>query len=295
MPTVGEFARNALQRISEGRVGNVDQLDVAINATVSTVTLRHGVHRVAPGMVLEVGDGEQLYVWAYTAATRTATVERGWNDTTPAAAAAGTLVRVAPRFFVKDVIEDLVDEVQSWPTFIGRVVELNVTVADGAAAGDLGVPPGSEVRAILEVKAVGSRWQRHDAQLLRDSDVATFPSGWGIQFPELIIGTGTVVQVQALVGFDLSDLSAGVDLATTVGLPPSLLDALRFGVAWRMLAFREVNRTETVSRTESSVPERVPPTHLLQTTQALKAMRDTRLAEEETRIMARWPLLRSWQ
>ena len=69
-----------------------------------------------------------------------------------------------------------------------------------------------------------------------------------------------------------------------------MLDVLYYGIMWREVATLEIGRTDTASRTPQD-NEQVPPTHLLQTSQAIKALRDGRMQEETRRMYDTYPVM----
>lgn len=261
----------------------------ALTDSATTVTLTYG-QGVARGTLLEIGD-EELYVWSYDSATKIATVGRGWNSTTAAAATVGTVVTIAPRFSRTEIDELIRDELQSWPRDLGQLSTVDLAATEDDTTVVLtwaGRPITGLLAAWLQPDDdLTHPWIPFDVNLITDAD-----GTYRVQLQRKMDQARTITLVVRS-EFDLTAITTGSTvLEDDVGLTVGMLDCLRLGVSWRSLVYREVDRTTPVAASATAL-EQNPPTHLLQTAAAMKQARDARLAEEVARIHAQFPILHS--
>lgn len=296
MTTIAEATDLLVSRLEKGAAGIINVLNGAVNDTVTTVTLTYDLAGAGVGSVLEVDD-EQMYVVAVSTLDRT--VIRGWGTSTAASHSDGAIIKVNPRFRRSDVIASMSEEIQSWPVELHRWDTVEVTVTAGEYLAELTpTVSGAEVHRLVEsnilptATADYAQRSRIDVRLIRDFDTDEYTSGFAIQLPHTFY-VNRVVQCDLITSFDVSSLTtSSTDLQLDVGVRDSLLDILYYGVMWREMSTREVGRTDPAASAPLDAAE-VPPTHILQAATALKQMRDTRLAEERTRMYDRWPILMS--
>jgi hypothetical protein len=294
MTTVAQALDLVTNRLSKGSTQLINVLDGTVNSVVTSITLTYDFAGAGVGSILEIDD-EQMYVVATSSLTRT--VIRGWNGSTAAEHDDLAVIRVNPRFLRSETLATIEEELRSWPLELGRYDTVEVTLPAGAWKAELTpTNSGAEVWRLLdaniqpETAAEDAQRSRIDVRLLRDADADEYSSGYAIQtqgnFP-----VARVIQVDMVTSFDFSNITtSSTNLITGVGLRETLVDVLYYGVMWREMSTREIMRTDPAASAPLDAQE-VPPTHLLQTAQALKEMRDQRLSEERTRMFDTWPLL----
>lgn len=294
MTTIATFRDRISRRLLGQETPLIDRLTAAISSTsAETCTVEWGNAGLAEGSIIEI-DSEQMYVVSLS--TLTVTMLRGWNGTTAATHADNSLVYINPRFTIATLLELIEEELHSWPVQLGKVATEEVSITKGEVQAELTVATGLEVVRILNAqifhdsRSTIDRRDSVDVKLIRDTDEDEFTSGWAIQVGSTYANSRTV-QVDYLTRFDTSALTTtSTDLQTGVGLTDSQLDILLHGVMWRALVTREAGRTAE-SAVQRGDTERVPPTHLLQTAEAFKKVRDERLSDEIFRMYDRYPVL----
>lgn len=298
MATLAQLRSRIANRLGEGQVVEMDKVANATSPNDPTIVVTYGRAGLDPGAIVEFPSGEQAMIWDYNRNTKALTVERGWNGTVSQNIEAGSIVRINPRFSLQDLLQYMEEEILSWPPVFGRVVETELVAGSGTTSVDSGLVAGDEVRAIVSAarktdeSSTWGRWHSIDVRLIRDPLRNDFPSGLGIQLPISGLLPRDRLQIVYLVGFDLSVLTVTTDLQA-LGVPKSMEDILVYGVQARALSTKEIPRTDPTARQTSGHREQAPPTHVLQTSAALWALRKERLGEEEARVHAQWPILRS--
>ena len=131
MTTVLQMVNRVRRQLDSGHRNEYNRLDAAINSSTQSVVLEF-----TPNANVEVGDIfnvdlEVMRVVAYNSGTRTATVVRGYLDSTAASHADEAELLINPRFSMLDAFTALVDEINSWGPQLYRVVSDEFTVAAG--------------------------------------------------------------------------------------------------------------------------------------------------------------------
>lgn len=297
MTTVTQVRDRCQARLLGEHTEQIDRLNGAVsNTTTETLTVEFEVRSIGPGAVIEI-DSELMYVTGRTGTT--VSVLRGFRGTTAATHADNAIITVNPRWPLSDLVAIMEEELRSWPLQLGgvRVVEIVV----GAGEYLVEIPDDSlpgPITRVLDAQllsAVGTDFpqrNRIDVALIHDADLDEFGSGYAIQLQQPV-DYDQVVQLTYLHEYTMTALATGsTDLETTVGLRPSVVDILIYGVMWRSMSTREVGRTDSAA-VASSTAERVPPTHLIQAGEALRQIRDQRLQDEMMRMNDLYPVLMS--
>src|SRR5262252_1776898 len=249
-------------------------------------------------------DLETMYVW--TAATTSATVQRGMLGTTPAPHNAGSVVYVNPKFSRSTIFDHLNIELRDlsappnglWQTkeFTLTTFPVQRTYAVPAAHANLidvleirWQPPGPDYR--------WSRIWRRDYQVIRELDpfdtqagIGGAPAGIVIRIdPALYPGRHLRVRYAAPFS-ELSSLSD--DVIRTTGLPSTALDIPPLVAAARLMALREAKRNFVEAQGDPRRSAEVPSGGAAKAAQALTAVANERIRTEYMRLQSQYPQLR---
>lgn len=259
----------------------LNTLNGAVVTADTTLVMGQQIRGLGAGAYVGVDD-EIVYVWSIS--NQNLTVQRAMLGTTAASHADGSLVEVDPRFPTMLIKDEMRAEIDSWPRSIFRVDTDDLSFG----AGDTSIafaPTG-----LYDVLRVNR--QPIDATDDRYPDLGfDYKRGLGKLF---IDSTGSsnssfTVTVTYSKGFTTSTFADSTDLLTDVGLTETLVDALKYGTAWRLLLGREVKRTFTESQGEPRNAAEVPPGHSTSVADAFQKLRDRRLAEEARRLAGQYP------
>jgi len=294
MTTIAQIRDRITQRLTGEQTTMIDRLNGALaDTTTEACVVEFQSAGIAEGTIIEV-DTEQMYVISRTGVN--VVMLRGWNSTTAATHADNSIIYINPRWAMSEIVQLIEEELLSWPMQLGKVVTEEVTIAVNQVQAALTVASNLEVTRLLDAQIMhDSRTQRVrrdrlDVKLVRDRDEDEIASGYAIQVGAPF-STARTVQVDYLTSYDVSALSTvATDLQTGVGVDRRLIDVLVYGVMWRAMSTREVQRTSEAATARGDA-ERVPPTHLTQTSDALKKIRDKRMVEELYRMHDTYPVL----
>lgn len=294
MTTIAQIRDRISQRLSGEQTVMIDRLNGAIaDTTTEACTVEFQSAGINEGTVIEI-DTEQMYVISRTGAN--VVMLRGWNSTTAATHADNSIVYINPRWAMSEIVQLIGEELLSWPVQLGKVVTEEVTITQGQVQIALANSGGLQINRLLDAQIFNdsrssrTRRDRIDVKLVRDRDLDELASGYAIQVAAPF-STARTIQVDYLTAYTVSGLTTtSTDLETGVGLDARLLDVLIYGVMWRAMSTREVQRTSEAATVRGD-SERVPPTHLTQTSDALKKIRDKRMVEELYRMHDTYPVL----
>jgi len=265
----------------------LNKLKAAISATTTSIDFLYAAGGIGRASYVAIDD-ELLYIWQANTSAQTADVERGMLGSFPEAHAASAIIEVNPRFPQMAIRQAIKDEIRSWfPTlFAVHSVEL---VSPGGRMLDLtGLGDFQNILDVRRSPRTGATiWPHMSWQLLREMGTDSFPSGSALQLDE-DLDAGVLVRVVYGRNFNVTTFDDATNLQTDIGLSSSMLDIVPLGAAWRLLATREVSRTQTEAQGEPRNSQEVPPGHIVQTAAALKKQRDDRLGEEAGRLALRW-------
>lgn len=250
------------------------------------------VDTMAPGSVLDCGF-ELMYVKTWNEATRTATVIRGLHGSTARAGVTTDLVKINPRISSVAMVDAIRDEIRSWDSRI-YAVELD-SVSFGASSPSMEVTPSRDPYRVLSVRPQpqSSTDQRGwvMAELRRGEAVGQFASGYSLHLPPgMIFGAATVADVTWAMPFNLTTLATTTDLQATVGLADTMLEILKWGVLYRILAGNQEARLEPFGTVRSDIEQSVPAMSALQAASQFKRMRDDAYDVEVRRLLNRYPV-----
>jgi hypothetical protein len=263
-------------------------------STTSDVQLAY-TESINHGSVLDV-NFELMYVLRWNPNLRLATVKRAVSGTTAAVGAAGDVVRVNPRFPSVAILDAISDELRSWDDRLFRVD----TDAVSFGASDLAVEV-SPTAAPWRILTARKRPTSTDTvlgdetrtlvplRLTRSEPSGQFSSGYAVHLDTASFGIATTVDVFYAVPFDLTGLASSSDLQSTHGLTDGMLEILKWGAIWRLMAGRETVRADVTTHQRPDLQQAVPAGVLLQEAQSYKRLRDEAYDREVRKLLAVWP------
>ncbi len=263
-------------------------LFAAVPDAVATSINTIGADGIRVGSTIALGY-ERLYV--AVVAGNVLTALRGYAGTTAVAHDQTQLIDIEPRWPADVVLAELIAELRSWPSSLHATTTATVTFPTGTGMVDLGSPAGVPVHRVLSATAIdGTRHGRLSLSLLRGMDTAVYPSGVAVALPPgWAYGTPTDIRVTYAHGFDTSAITPTTDLETTVGLAPSMLDILPYGIGVRMMAGKDAQRNDLVSQGQQRSASEVPPQSWAKSASLWQQMREARISQEATRLLDTYP------
>lgn len=267
-------------------------LSAVTTTTTQAITLEFDKGPIVAGSVIGI-DSEDIFVLEADGTTITKAI-RGFRGSTAATHLAGAVVQADPRFTRHRIQTSLKQEVASWGTRLYRTAEASISLALDTRGYDLDFADDNFLH-VIEARVEptttyttnSSVWPSVPFSISSGLDTADFSSGRAIFFDSyLYSGTSRRVRVRYAQRFDVNTWTPATELEATVGIPVSMQDIPPLGAAWRMMIGQEVRRSEFAAMGQSRRAEEVPPTAALQTAQALKVMRDQRMAEEQLTLLA---------
>jgi len=263
-------------------------LTANVTSTATSIQLQDDLPGITSAAIFGV-DAELMYVRTTPVRPTTATVTRGWLGTTPAAHSLGDPVEVNPRVPVVEIKRALKDEIASWGSSVFRRAALDASTGSSTRTIDLSAFDQG-CFSIIGVWKTATSSQGRAYPRAKYRIVASVPD-----FPNGVIvlndnpGTASIYTVIAGTPFDLTTWDDDTDLETDCGLEASMLDIPPLGAAWRLLAPREIDRMEMGTQGEPRSAQEVQGGMTAAVARGLKALRDTRLADEAARLKNMYP------
>lgn len=257
--------------------------------------LSRDMTNVVPGQILSAG----LNVFYVSAvAGFNVTVDGGQNGSNDVPVAAGTLVRVNPKFTDWDIWQELANDLNDL-SGMGIVAynSSDLTYNPVYTGYDLGTTAASNLLDVYEVKYLTPgpykdmpRLPRTAWRLTRNAAVADIPSGMSLQIldPSSQNVAGYLVRViwKSLL---IPPVSLTSDLATT-GLQSSAYDLPPIGAAINLMAGREIQRNFTSSQGDVRRATEVPAGAVAASSTGLKQKRQQRISTEIARLATMYPI-----
>ena len=287
-------------------------IDVPTALTMENITLTGNLDGVVIGTLLSIND-ETMYVLNTTPATLSVQVIRGYDDTTAAVAANGTLVRVDtpwPRAIIQQHIKD---EIRSWGPQVFAVKSADIPIVNLQRGYDLTLLTSPIIR-ILKVTApsppyVGDPgyWAvpGNSNTSLQDpsqpftynpnANLSEFPSGKSITLTGMITPNyaGNLHVVYAT-PFDVDTLwTDATDMIANVGLDSRDLDIAPLGASSRLLRWLSVRRAMLNVQGASRSDQDVTMPTILQAVQNFQLSTKSRLNDVQQRLLGDWPYRQS--
>lgn len=293
MSTGTVVINRTLRQLLSGVVEQKNKLAANISATATTLTVLYDLDGLRKGSVFEI-DSELFYVWEATAGTKTLTVERGWNGSTPATHASGAIITTSPRFPRSQLLEALNDELKDLSSPVNGLYQVKYFDFDYNGSDDIiNLPPVLNIIDLIgvHVRVTGDNyeWVRK-VRLLRDLPTDDFSSGFGLKF-ENGIRSGRLRIVYKAPFTVLSNETQ--NLTNQSGLPESCEDIINMGIQIRLMAPREIKRNFTESQGDTRRADEVPAGAVAGSVQNLIRMRRDRIIAESARLKRQYPIFLS--
>ena len=291
MSTAGAVLTRTSRQLLSGTVEERNKLATTVTSADTSIVLSYDLGGFREGSVIEI-ESELMYVWESATATKTLTVQRGYDGTTAAAHTSGVLATVNPRFPRQQMLDALnadIDDLSSTVNGLFRVVaqdlsyngsdrQINITSATG----------------IIDLLDVRLRYLADDfpvirkVRLQRNLPTADFPSGFAIVFDEPVMaGTLRVVTKRE---FTRASTESS-DLQTACFVPQSCEDILEMGVLLRMMNGREIKRNFIESQGDTRRSDEVPAGSTRDSLTNIQRLRRERIVAEAARLKQQYPLV----
>ena len=297
MTTTADVLSRVRRRIMGGSRDQLNKLDEALDASEVDVTFEFDLQGIAPGARVAV-NLEEFYIWSKVDSNKTATVQRGYNGSTAATHADGDLAYVNPvvsDFEILRAVNAELDALSSPSNGLFRVATVDVTFSPAVQGYDLTSVTAVEgiVGVFADQPGSSQNWVPvRDYRLSRNQSTTDFASGFSITLLDGAMHPGRSVRVAYKGPF--TNLSAvGQDVEAISGLHAQAHDILELGAALRLLSGRSVRRAFTEGQGETRRAEEVTVRDVLSSTAALRQEYEERVAEESSRLAARWPQVRA--
>ena len=291
MSTAGELITKASRQLLSGTVEERNKLATTVTSAGTSIVLSYDLGGFREGSVIEI-ESELMYVWESATATKTLTVERGYDGTTAAAHTAGALATVNPRFPRQQMLDALnsdVDDLSSTVNGLFRVVAQDISY--NGSDRQLNITSATGIIDLLDVRL---RYLADDypvirnVRLQRNLPTADFASGFAIVFDQPVMsGTLRVVTKRE---FTRATTEAS-DLQTVCFVPQSCEDILEMGVILRMMNGREIKRNFIESQGDTRRSDEVPPGSTRDSLTNIQRLRRERIVAEAARLKQQYPLV----
>ena len=289
MTTTATVIDRTLRQLLSGTVEARNKLASTINSSATTVTTTYALESLRAGQVFEI-ESEMFYVWEADTATKTVTVQRGYNGTTAAAHTAGAIVTASPRFPRAQVLEAINDELMDLSSPVHGLFQ--VKTLDYTYNGTDRMVNLTGVTSMIDLLGVSVRYLNDDypvarkVKLVRDLPTDDFASGFAIKFDQNVYpGRLRIVYKAAYSG----TTSESTDINTTCGVQESITDIVTIGTQIRLMAPREIKRNFTESQGDTRRAEEVGPGAITASISNMKQLRKDRITAEAARLARAYP------
>ena len=291
MSTAGAVLTRASRQLLSGTVEERNKLAVTVTSSDTSIVLSYDLGGFREGSVIEI-ESELMYVWETATATKTLTVQRGYDGTTAVTHTAGVLATVNPRFPRQQMLDALnsdIDDLSSTMNGLFRVVAQDISYNGSDRQINL-----TSATGIIDIIDVRLRYLADDypvirnVRLQRNLPTADFASGFAIVFDEPVMaGTLRVVTKREFVRAS----SESSDLQSTCFVPQSCEDILEMGVILRMMNGREIKRNFIESQGDTRRSDEVPPGATRDSLTNIQRLRRERIIAEAARLKQQYPLV----
>ena len=291
MSTAGAVLTRASRQLLSGTVEERNKLATTVTSADTSIVLSYDLGGFREGSVIEI-ESELMYVWETATATKTLTVQRGYDGTTAVAHTAGVLATVNPRFPRQQMLDALnsdIDDLSSTMNGLFRVVAQDISYNGSDRQINL-----TSATGIIDIIDVRLRYLADDypvirnVRLQRNLPTADFASGFAIVFDEPVMaGTLRVVTKREFVRAS----NESSDLQSTCFVPQSCEDILEMGVILRMMNGREIKRNFIESQGDTRRSDEVPPGATRDSLTNIQRLRRERIIAEAARLKQQYPLV----
>jgi hypothetical protein len=289
MTTAAVVIDRTLRQLLSGTVEARNKLTTTLTSNGTSVVVDYPLEGLRSGQVCEI-DSELMYIWATDVATKTLTVQRGFNNTTAAAHTAGAVITIKPRFPRAQILEAVNDELSdlSSPMHgLFQVKTLNIDYNGSDAMIDL-----TNVTSIIDLLTVSVRYMTDDypiarkIRLIRDLPTDDFPSGFALRFDQAVFPGRLRVVYKApytAAATEATDINSGCGVQETV------TDIVALGAQIRLMSPREVKRNFTESQGDTRRAEEVSMGAVANSITSLIRLRRDRIQAEAARLARAYP------
>jgi hypothetical protein len=291
MSTAGAVLTRASRQLLSGTVEERNKLATTVTSADTSIVLSYDLGGFREGSVIEI-ESELMYVWESATATKTLTVQRGYDGTTAAAHTAGALATVNPRFPRQQMLDALnsdIDDLSSTVNGLFRVVAQDISYNGSDRQLDI-----TSATGIIDLLDVRLRYLADDypvirnVRLQRNLPTADFASGFAIVFDQPVMaGTLRVVTKRE---FTRATTEAS-DLQSVCFVPQSCEDILEMGVILRMMNGREIKRNFIESQGDTRRSDEVPAGSTRDSLTNIQRLRRERIVSEAARLKQQYPLV----
>lgn len=298
MTTVSEVVEQVRSHLHSMHRPQFEKLNGAVSTTATSLVWTYEGRGVGNGAYLALEE-ELVYVWTTASGSKQATIERGQLGSTATDHADGTIIEINPRFPAHHIIDNMAQEIHSWPDgiFTTSVVTLTQSQTLTKDQKVFELTGTNRFLWVLDVhrepEDAGNEWRRIPWRLNKNLDTSEVTAGMQIS-TRMPVDEGDKISVLYAQSFDLSTFTTATDLNSTVGLADEHIDILKLGTAWRMMVGQEVVRSQIYSQNEPRAADEVPAGHANAVAQALKRERDQRIADEVIRLQRLYPARANW-
>lgn len=289
MSTVGTVIDRTLRQLMSGTVEERNKVSSSVTATSTSVSFQYDLGGMRPGGVIQI-DSELMYVWEISAGSKSVTVERGWNGTTAATHAAGSIATVDPKFPRAQILEAINAELDDLASpmnglFQVKSLELNYN-------GTWSMINLPTVDKIIDLISVSLRYIATDypkirrCRLIRDLPNDDFNSGYGIRFDEQVRAGRMIVVYKSPFNNVTTETQ---NIQNITGLPTSCEDILILGAQIRLVGPREIKRNFTESQGDTRRAEEVGAGSIGNSITNLIRMRRDRITSEAAKLARQYP------
>lgn len=233
---------------------------------------------------------ELMYVTAWDAGIRKATVIRGFEGTTARAGTSTDLMVVNPQIPTAAIYDGILAELRSWDERL--FVVQKETLSFGATDTSVAATPTRDPYRILYARPdpyssiSPHKWL--NAELRRGEPTAEFATGYSVTIPAPF-GTATSLFVAYALPFDTSAITTTTDLVATTGLTEGMCEILMWGALMRAMAGKQVGRLDTWAASRLDGEQTIPAMAPLQASAEYRRQRDLAFSREATKLLAQWP------
>jgi hypothetical protein len=288
--TVATVLNRASRQMLAGVVEERNKLAAALDSSTTSVVVTYDVGGLRTGTVFEI-DSELFYVWDANSATKTLTVERGFNGTTAASHSSGALITISPRFPRGQMLDALnadIDDLSSTANGLFRVVSVDLSY--NGADRQIDITSSGTILQLLDVRL---RYLADEHPVIHGVRVQTglpttdFPSGNTLVLDEAVMAGTLRVRYKAPFTRASSESS---DLTTNCFIPATCEDIVEMGVILRMMAGREIKRNFTETQNDTRRPDEVPAGSVTNSVANILRLRRERIIAEAGRLKAQYPI-----
>lgn len=291
MSTAGALLNRASRQLLSGTVEERNKLAATVTSSDTSIVLSYDLGGFREGSIIEI-ESELMYIWEAASATKTLTVQRGFDGTTAAAHTSGVLAIVNPRFPRQQMLDALnsdIDDLSSTVNGLFRVVAQDISY--NGTDRQINLTSATKIIDLLDVRL---RYLANDypvirkVRLQRNLPTADFASGFAIVFDEPVMaGTLRVVTKRE---FTRASTEAS-DLQSVCFVPETCEDILEMGVILRMMNGREIKRNFIESQGDTRRSDEVPAGATRDSLTNIQRLRRERIVSEAARLKQQYPLV----